>query len=363
MASTSLSPGQLQALVTVYGRELAWVAPQVAKEVRVWRGRAAAIRDPVLRKDALVSLEQERLNIEGAALFAVLPRRRDLNLLRALVAYQIVLDYLDTLCERIGGHPPEAGLALHRALVEALDPALPLTDHYGRLSWAASDDGYLAALVETCRMSCARLPGFGQVRSRALCAAERFVVQVANHDPLPARRDATLSAWAREEFPNGSEVAWFEEAAAASSTLGIHALLALASGHVPCRWEVDAVDAAYTPWICAGSTLLDSFVDQEEDAVAGGHNYLSYYAGADAAALRLREVIMRSVEAALALPRGERHAVIVCGMIAMYLSKSSVATPVLHTAATELLRTAGPLAAVERPILRWLRRRHDVRSA
>jgi tetraprenyl-beta-curcumene synthase len=363
MASTSLSLAQLHALATVYGRELGWVAPRVAKEVRAWRGRAAAIPDPALREDALVSLSHERLNIEGAALFAVLPRRRDPSLLRALVAYQVVLDYLDTLCERVGGHPPDAGVALHRALVEALDPDQPLTDHYNRLSWTASDGGYLAALVEACRASCARLPGFAQVRSHALRAAERFVVQVANHDPLPARRDATLSAWARDEFPTGAELAWFEEAAAASSTLGIHALLALASGRVPLPGEVHDLDAAYVPWICAASTLLDSFVDQEEDARTGAHNYLSHYPGADSATLRLREIIVRSVEAARALPRGERHAVIVCGMIAMYLSKSSVATPALSTIAAELLRTAGPLAAVERPILRWLRWRHDVRSA
>lgn len=353
---------QLWALVAVYARECAWIAPQVRREVRCWRARAAAIPDPLLRRDALLSLDHERLNTEGAALFAVLPRRRDPELLRALVAYQIMLDYLDTLCERIGGHPAEPGRVLHCALVEALDPRLAVTDHCRALPWDASDGGYLAALIAECRAGCAALRGYAQVREEAVRAARRFVVQVANHDPSPARRDATLVAWARREFPCGSPVAWFEEAAAASSTLGIHALLALASGRVPEVTEVAAVVAAYMPWICAASTLLDSFVDQQEDAREGNHNYLVHYACADAAAGRLAEIVATSVAAALALPDGERHAVIVCGMIAMYLSKSSVSTPALHATAMELLRAGGPLAAVERPILAFLRRHHDVRG-
>ncbi len=361
VASISLLRG-VCALILVYVRELTWIAPQVAREVRRWREQAAAIVDPALRADALVSLERERLNIEGAALFAVLPRRRDLTLVRVLVAYQIVLDYLDTLCERVGGHPQDAGLALHRALVEALDPALPVTDHYRMLSWPADDGGYLAALVEACRGGCAQLPGFACVRPLAVRAAERFVVQVPNHDPSPARRDAALLAWAAHEFPRGSPVPWFEEAAAASSTLGIHALLALAAEPVADPRDADSVDAAYAPWICAASTLLDSFVDQAEDLREGTHNYLVHYADAEAAEERLGEVIVRSVAAARQLRRGERHAVIACGMIAMYLSKSSVAELPRPETAEGLLRAAGALAAVQRPLLRSLRRLHGVPS-
>jgi hypothetical protein len=194
-------------------------------------------------------------------------------------------------------------------------------------------------------------------------AAGRFVVQVANHDALAARRDATLTAWAAREFAGGSPVSWFEEAAAASSTLGIHALLALASGGVPAARDVAAVAGAYMPWICAASTLLDSFVDAPDDLVTGAHNFLTHYPDAATAARRLRQIVERSVAEALALPRGGRHAVIVCGMIAMYLSKSSVSAAGVRPTAHQLLRAAGPLAAIEQPILRWLRRHHDVRDA
>lgn len=364
MESTVLTPRQLGALVAVYARALAWVAPRVAHEVRGWRRAAEAIADPALREDALVSLERERLNIEGAALFAVLPRRRDPGLLRVLVAYQVVLDYLDTLSERTAGAPHRTGLQLHRALVEALDPRLPVSDHYRFMPWAAHDDGYLASLVAACRDGCAQLPGYPCVRDRAVRAAERFSVQVANHDPDPARRDATLIAWAAEQAPHGAGVSWFEVASAASSTLGIHALLALAAQPSPSPREVAAVDGAYFPWVCAASTLLDSLVDRDDDALTGSHNFLDHYPSATVAEQRLAAIVARSVAEARALRRGERHAAIVCGMVAMYLSKRSVADdPQLSAVAARVLRGAGGLAALELPILRWLRRRHGLRAA
>lgn len=356
-------PRQLAALAAVYAREVAWVAPSVAAEVRRWRARAAAIPDPALREDALISLERERLNIEGAALYAVLPRRREPRLLRVLVAYQIALDYLDTLGERLVGEPHRTGVQLHRALVEALDPGSPVSDYYRYLPWAADDGGYLRALVEACREGCRTLPGYERVREPAVRAGARFVVQVANHDPLPARRDAALVAWAAGQEPYGAGASWFELAAGASSTLGIHALLALATRPDPSPAAVAAVDAAYFPWVCAASTLLDSLVDRADDARTGSHNFLDHYADEATAERRLAEVIARSVAQSRRLGRGERHAVIVCGMVAMYLSKSSAAGPELRPAARRLLRAAGGLAALELPILRWLRRRHDLRAA
>jgi tetraprenyl-beta-curcumene synthase len=361
--STSLTVRQLGALVAVYARELTWIAPRVAREVRVWRERAEAIPDPALREDALVSLRRERLNIEGAALFAVLPPRRELALLRLLVAYQVVLDFLDTLTERVSGYPPEPAQQLHRALVEALDPSLPQSDYYRCFPWPADDGGYLTALVQACRRGCMALPGYPLVRERAVAAGARFAVQVANHDPQPGRRDATLIAWAEGEGSAGTDATWYELAAASSSTLGIHALLALAAEASPAPRDVAAVDRAYYPWVCAASTLLDSFVDQADDLRTGDHNYLVHYASEEAAVGRLEEILVRSVLEALRLPRGGRHATIVCGMVAMYLSKASVEEPRLRPVADRLLASAGGLATLEVPILGVLRRRHDLRSA
>ena len=46
------------------------------------------------------SIDRKRGHADGAALFWILPRRRDPNLLRLLVTYQIIWDFLDCVNER-----------------------------------------------------------------------------------------------------------------------------------------------------------------------------------------------------------------------------------------------------------------------
>lgn len=357
-----LSPRQLDALVAIYGREFAWIAPNVARQVRFWRQRAQAIPDRTLRADALNSLERERLNLEGAALFSAIPRRRHPGLLRLLVAYQIVLDYLDTVGERPDGNGIKSGLQLHRALTDALEPAGGTSDYYRHHPWR-EDGGYLRSLVVACQEECAALPSFSRVQARATQMAERFAVQVANHDPIADRRDAFLIAWATREFPDSADVAWFEHAAAASSTLGIHALLALAVDPTIDDAEVAAVDGAYIPWICAASTLLDSYVDQHEDALTGAHSFIAHYSDLACAAARIEEIVHRAVGEARQLHHGTRHAVITCGMVAMYLSKAAAALPDLRPVTDGILRAPGILARVQLPILRLMRLLHRLGNA
>ena len=41
-------------------------------------------------------------------------------------------------------------------------------------------------------------------------------------------------------------------------------------------WDVEAIEGAYFPWICALHSLLDRLVDVAEDERAGQRNLLSY---------------------------------------------------------------------------------------
>lgn len=351
---TPLTPHQLGALVAVSARELTWILPNVSREVRAWREQALRIPDPSLRDDALLTLKRERLNTEGAALFAILPRRRDRRLLRVLVAYQIMLDYLDSISERPSVDPLANGRQLHRALTEALDPAGPMSDYY--LHHSAHDDaGYLRALVQTCRDLYVALPGYQLVRAFAERSARHGTVQILNHDPDPDRRDLALSTWARREFPSRTDATWFELTAGASSSLWILALLALAAEPDTSAADLDAAAVVYVPWVCAASTLLDAFVDQTDDEASGNHNYLSHYPTADAATARLAEIVLRSAFGARRLRRGARHALITTGMVAMYLSKDTAREPHLRAATHDIARAAGSLPRVQLPIMRALR--------
>jgi tetraprenyl-beta-curcumene synthase len=351
---TPLGMRQLSALLAVAVRELTWVIPNVSREVARWTRHAGAAADPVLREEALLTLRRERLNTEGAALFAVLPQRRHSDLLHVLAAYQITLDYLDTISERPSDDPLGNGAQLHKALVEAVDPGGPTSDYY-RLHPQHDDGGYLRALVETCRAGCARLPGFEQVRTRALRAATLGMVQVPNHDPCPERRVQGLRAWVEWELPGRSEMSWFELTAAASSSLWTLALLALATDPHLHEDDVAEAEAVYFPWICAASTLLDAFVDQASDRVEGNHSYVEHYDSPAEMAERLCEIVHRSAQGARRLRNGERHALITTGMVSMYLSKASARSPELRVASQRIARSAGSLPHVQLPIMRTMR--------
>ena len=88
------------------------------------------IPDAPIREDALSSIERKRGHTDGAALFWILPRRRNLELLRLLVAYEMIWDFLDTLNEHGADRGQANGRQLHLALVEAVDPSRSISDYY-----------------------------------------------------------------------------------------------------------------------------------------------------------------------------------------------------------------------------------------
>jgi tetraprenyl-beta-curcumene synthase len=343
---------QARALAAAVVRELSWGLHAAACELRGWRRRALAIPDARLREDALRSLDGKRGHAHGAALFTILPRRREPRLLRLLVAYGTLVDYLDEVSER---HPEQAnGAQLHQAPIDALEPARPCADWYRRHPWR-EDAGYLAALVETCRAGCRELPSFERVRAPLLAAAHRGIVLGLNHDSDPRRRDAALRAWAEPQLRTLPELSWFEASGAASATLVMHVLLTLAVEEQLAEHVVEEVNAVYWPWVSLVTTMLDSYVDQADDAARGEHSYISHYAGLDTAVPRLREAIARALETAGALPDGERHVVIVGCMVALFLSKRSARTPELSEGTRELVAGGGTLVRALLPVLRGWR--------
>jgi tetraprenyl-beta-curcumene synthase len=357
-----LSPPQLWAFLAVAARELTWVIPTVAHEVEVWRRRALAIPDNPIREDALSGLSSKRFNLDGAALFAVLPARRSPGLVRLLVAFQVLLDFLDSASERHVAESLRNGRQLHLALVEALQPGGPISDYYRYHPWS-DDDGYLSALVATCRECCTMLPSYGCVQPYAVHGAMRCGVQGLNHDPDPIRREKRLKNWALTWSGGRGGLAWWELTAAEGSTLGIHALLALAADRTCIEHDVRDVYAAYMPWICGASTMLDSYVDQDADSAGSGHCYVAHYPSSEIAAHRISELIWQSVRRARGLRNGPRHALIAAGMVAMYLSADDARTPELRRTTHDFIQAGGSLMWLVLPVLRLWRIAYGQRAA
>ncbi len=349
-----LSPRQIWALLAAAARELLWGLKAASREMGLWRARAQSIPDAAIREDALSSIDFKRGHADGAALFSILPRRRDPNLLRVLVIYQIIWDFLDSVNEHGACEGTANGRQLHKALVEALDPTAPISDYYRFHPWQ-DDGGYLRMLVESCRSGCARLPSYAAVKSLAVREAGRAQVLALNHDVDPRSRDHALRSWAAREFGDEQQVTWFELSSAASASLTVHAFLALAAE--PVCTEADVRDAceAYFPWISGAATMLDSYVDQAEDEVSGDHRYVAHYPSRAALGERMRDFVSRSSTEARRLQNGHRHAVITACMVAMYLSKDSARTPEMRASTASIARAGGSLTRVLLPVLRLWR--------
>jgi tetraprenyl-beta-curcumene synthase len=340
-----------------------WGLNAASHELREWRARAQQIPDAPLRADALYVLEHKRPAAYGAALFWTLPGRRDRNLLRLLVAYELIWDFLDSASERAAHAGIANGRQLHLAVREAVDPDTPVSDYYLHHPWR-DDGGYLRALVETCRDGCRALPSYPLVRGLVVHEARRAVVQAINHHPDPVERDLELRRWVAGEYAeDGKEASWWELSGAASAPLVIHALLALASDPRCSERDAARVHAAYCPWLGATTTMLDSYVDQPEDVRAGNHSYVAHYPDADSALHRIQTLIQTSVVEARALRNGHRHAVIAAAMIAMYLSKDTARTPQLRGSTSSLVSAGGSLTRLLLPILRVWRIAFALRSA
>lgn len=354
-----LSGPQWAALIRAAARELTWGLRAVAREVRIWRARAERIPDPAVRRDALAALDLKRGHANGAAMFWTLLNRREPALLRTLINYELLQDFLDSVTEHGAAVGPEHGVHLYRALGDALDlDRMPSAYDFHRC-----DGGYLGALVAGCRAGIRVLPGYAVVQPLLIRESERASVLIVNHQRDAVTRDAALRAWATNHFPHERELSWFELTAAASGWITTHALLALAAKRMPTAADAEATHAAYFPWLAMTLTMLDSYADQSDDARSGNHSYVAHYRAQEEVAERLQESIRRSAGAVLALPNGERHGVLLGCMIALYLTKDSTRSGDLRSASTHLAAAGGSLPRVLMPALRLWRLTNGQRAA
>ncbi len=99
-------------------------------------------------------------------------------------------------------------------------------------------------------------------------------------------------------------------------------------------------------------TMLDSYADMPEDAADGAHCYIGYYESAEIAVRRLAMIIKRSMDEARKLQHGDRHAVIVASMVAMYLSSGHAQAREMRAQTQALARAGGSLTRTLVPVLR-----------
>jgi tetraprenyl-beta-curcumene synthase len=320
------------------------VFPRVASELRHWRHSASRIADPSLRRLALASLAK-RGNIEGAAAFATfVPWQARGSVIRAIVAFQAIYNYADLLAEQPSSDPMGDARRLHQALLAALDPSSKTFARDVQRADVRVDGDFLAELIAACETASWRLPSYGMVATALCRAAERIV----DFQSLSLGRGRELESWAESQGPTSAGFAWWEVAAAAGSSLSVHALLAAAASPALTASEIAAIEAAYFPCIGALHSLLDSLVDEHEDAATGQLSLLDCYPSRDRAAAGLRQLATRALHCAHGLPGGANHSLLVTAMACSYLAAPEASPNSVDGVARGVQASLGPLA---RPML------------
>lgn len=329
-----------------------WLAifPRTCIELRRWRRRASQIDDAVLRTAALEALAK-RGNIEGAAAFAaVMPGRRRGKLVRALVAFQAIYDYVDLLAEQSRSRRALDARRLHAALIAALEPAVRQRDYYAFHSHY-QDGGYLAEMVDVCRSALGALPSSAAIAQAAASSS----AQIVDFQALSLGADRALELWVRRQQPSDEGLRWWEAAAAAGSSLVVLALIAAAAAPSLRGEDVAAIEAAYFPRVSALHSLLDSVVDGAEDAATGQLSLVRCYRCTPDAARRMRWLALQALQAVRELPGGRRHMVLVVAMACSYLSAPEASAPDVVALAEGVRGALGPLAVPALVVFRMRR--------
>jgi len=327
------------------------IVRQARREIRRWTATATAIPDPRLRETATCAIDVDASNAEAAAAFAVMaPRPLTRVAVELLVGYQVLLDYVDALGERVCADRVLRGLAIGMALTAACArPSAPLA-----LDPLGDDGGYLAALVTACRARLWQLPSAAAVEQQARAAAERCAQALAyTHAAATLGASDDLRDWTAAQHAT-TGYRWWEIAAGGNSDLAILALLAAAADPATTTVDAAAVAAAYWPHVCVLSTLLDSLVDYERDTTTENFSFVSRYPEHAAMQEGLIHATERSLAATARLRHHHAHAMIVYGVACYYASAATPGSIAAHVA-PPVVATLGPMAA---PIIVALRARH-----
>jgi tetraprenyl-beta-curcumene synthase len=165
-----------------------------------------------------------------------------------------------------------------------------------------------------------------------------------------------LEAWALAHTPRDSDLKWWETAAAAGSSLGVFALITAAARPALSPAEASGIETAYWPWVGALHSLLDSLVDEQEDASHGQRSLLAYYDTPQEVAARLEALARGALDALDALPNAREHALLLAAMASSYLT-----APVAPSAAAILVsqRLAEAFGPVIKPSIALLAARRE----
>jgi len=303
------------------------VAPTVRGQLRRWETRAGEIPDPSLKDLALGKLANERFNVEVAAMIATTaPRSSRARATRAIVALQVMYDYLDALTEQPTAHPLRTGFQSTQAFIDAVQIVAPPTkDYYAYYPTTSGDAGYLVDLVHTVRTEIAQLPAVDSIADVILSPTARVAGAQVRIHAIPHTGRRQLERWADGQATD-TGLGWREWLfGAMGSVVAAHALIALAADQHTTPGQARVLDETYLQ-LCMLTTALDHLVDYERDSKTGQQSYLYLYTTREELAGQIAVMVARVKKRAYRIPNGAHHLMILSGVVAYYTSQPGART-------------------------------------
>lgn len=327
--------GPAAALLRANIRYWSSLAPLVRHELRQWTARAERIPDRSVRELACEKLRTEHFNAEVAATLATLsPEEHRQRVVEAIVAFEVLYDYLDGLTERAASGEPagpegpgvgsvERGERLYRPFTTVFAPGWDAADRTERSAGgglALDDGGYAEELAAAVREAIAGLPSLPAVARMAERAARRCAEAQVRVHASPVLGSGELERWARDRAAQEDGLEWRAYVAGSvASVLCVHALIAAAAAPSLEEAEAGAIDRAYLH-VSALSTMLDSLVDYERDVRCGEPWLARLHGGPAPLGRRLGPIARDAMALARRTPDPAHHTMTLLGVVAYYTS-------------------------------------------
>lgn len=321
-------------------KHLTRILPLVEQELKIWENQIEKAPSSFLRGQGLKSLMDKKFHCMGGSVFALRTEQYQTEMVRLIVSVQTISDYLDNLCDRGPVQSETCFYTLHQSLIDVFSHNSP--GNYYQNYPLSEDNNYLQTLVNSSKQNLEKLPQIDFHRDKLLYLAGLYSdLQVYKHLSFEKRVPA-LQKWFsgfKRQFP---DLYWWEFSCAAGSTLGIFALLSLATEDSYCPVKAKKILHAYFPWICGLHILLDYFIDQEEDLIENDLNFVAFYPDQKTLVERIELFISRSFLLARSLPDPNFHLAVIKGLLAMYLSDGKIRKQGFESIRKNLLKKTGP---------------------
>jgi tetraprenyl-beta-curcumene synthase len=312
------------ALACAHARYWSSVAPIVRGQLRRWETRAAQIPDPGLKALARGKLTEERFNVEAGAMIATIaPPRHRRRTVEAIVALQVMYDYLDALTEQPTADPIRDGLQYSKAFTDAVTTSVqPAGNYYAHHPCGGDDAGYLAELALAVRSAISSLPAAHAIASTVSVSAARCAEAQVRMHAAPRTGMRQVEGWATHEAI-GTGLEWREWLfGAMGSVVAVHALIALAADERSTHKQARELDDTYLT-LCVLTTVLDHLVDHERDALTGEQSSIHMYETCHELAQQVAIVVRQVIARTRLIPDGAHHLMILSGVVAYYTSQPS----------------------------------------